>query len=39
MSDNEKIKETLSLLKKISKQEDLLEDQIINNEVQDWDEL
>ena len=36
---NELIKETLSLLKKISKQEDLLEDQVLNNEVQDWDEL
>ena len=36
---NKLIKETLSLLKKISKQEDLLEDQVLNNEVQDWDEL
>ena len=36
---NEKIQETLNLLNKISKQEDLLEDQVLNNEVQDWDEL
>ena len=36
---NEIIQETLNLLNKISKQEDLLEDQVLNNEVQDWDEL
>ena len=30
---NELIKETLSLLKRISKQENLLEDQVLNNEV------
>ena len=36
---NEIIQETLSLLNKISKQEDLLEDQVLNNEVQNWDEL
>ena len=35
----EKIKKTLSLLKKISKQEELLENQVLKNEVQDWDEL
>ena len=36
---NELIKETLCLLKKISEQEDLLDDQVLNNEVQNWDEL
>ena len=36
---NELIKETLSLLKKISKQENLLEDHVLNNEVQDWGQL
>ena len=36
---NELIQETLTLLEKISKQEDLLEDQVLNNNVQDWDEL
>ena len=36
---SELIQETLSILYKISKQEDLLEDQVLNNEVQDWDEL
>ena len=30
---NELIKETLSLLKRISKQENLLKDQVLNNEV------
>ena len=33
------IKETIHLLEKISKQEDLLEDQVLKNVVQDWDEL
>ena len=36
---NELIQETLTLLEKISKQEDLLENQVLNNDVQDWDEL
>ena len=36
---DELIQETLTLLKKISNQEDLLEDQVLNNNVQDWDEL
>ena len=35
----EMIEETLNLLKKISKQEDILEDQVLKNDVQDWDEL
>ena len=29
----------LNLLKKISKQEEILEDQVLKNDVQDWDEL
>ena len=33
------IEETLNLLKKISKQEEILEDQVLKNDVQDWDEL
>ena len=35
----ELITETLNLLKKISKQEEILEDQVLKNDVQDWDEL
>ena len=35
----EMIEETLNLLKKISKQEEVLEDQVLKNDVQDWDEL
>ena len=35
----EMIEETLNLLKKISKQEEILEDQVLKNDVQDWDEL
>ena len=35
----ELIIETLNLLKKISKQEEILEDQVLKNDVQDWDEL
>ncbi len=35
----ELITETLILLKKISKQEEILEDQVLKNDVQDWDEL
>ena len=35
----EMIQETLQLLEKISRQEDLLEDQVLKNEVQDWDDL
>ena len=35
----EMIQETLHLLEKISRQEDLLEDQVLKNEVQDWDNL
>ena len=35
----ELIKETLDLLKKISIQEELLEDQVLKNQVQNWDEL
>ena len=35
----EVIKETLDLLKKISIQEELLEDQVLKNQVQNWDEL
>ena len=35
----ERIQETINLLEKISKQEDLLEDQVLKNKVQDWDEL
>ena len=33
------IQETLDLLKKISKQEELLEDQVLKNQVHNWDEL
>ena len=33
------IEGTLNLLKKISKQEEILEDQVLKNDVQDWDEL
>ena len=33
------IQETIHLLEKISKQEDLLGDQVLKDEVQDWDEL
>ena len=33
------IQETLQILEKISRQEDLLEDQVLKNEVQDWDDL
>ena len=36
---SELIQETLTLLEKISKQEDLLEDQVLNNDLQNWDEL
>ena len=36
---DELFQETLTLLEKISKQEDLLEDQVLKNDVQDWDEL
>ena len=35
----ELITKTLNLLKKISKQEEILEDQVLKNDVQDWDEL
>ena len=35
----ELIQETLDLLKKISIQEELLEDQVLKNQVQNWDEL
>ena len=35
----EMVQETLQLLEKISRQEDLLEDQVLKNEVQDWDDL
>ena len=35
----EMIQETLQLLEKISRQEDLLEDQVLKNEVQDSDDL
>ena len=35
----EMIEEALNLLKKISKQEEILEDQVLKNDVQDWDEL
>ena len=35
----ELIQETLYLLKKISKQEEILEDQVLKNQVQNWDEL
>ena len=35
----ELIVETLNLLKKISKQEEILEDQVLKNDVQNWDEL
>ena len=35
----EMLEETLNLLKKISKQEEILEDQVLKNDVQDWDEL
>ena len=35
----EMIEETLNLLKKISKQEEILEDQVLKNDVQNWDEL
>ena len=35
----ELITETLNLLKKISKQEEILEDQVLKNDVQDWDKL
>ena len=35
----ELIIENLNLLKKISKQEEILEDQVLKNDVQDWDEL
>ena len=35
----EMIQETLDLLKKISIQEELLEDQVLKNQVQNWDEL
>ena len=34
-----KINKILELLKKISKQEDILEDQVLRNVVQNWDEL
>ena len=35
----ELITKTLNLLKKISKQEEILEDQVLKNDVQDWDKL
>ena len=35
----EMIQETLHLLEKISRQEDLLEDQVLKNKVQNWDNL
>ena len=35
----ELMQETLDLLKKISMQEELLEDQVLKNQVQNWDEL
>ena len=35
----EVIQETLDLLKKIFIQEELLEDQVLKNQVQNWDEL
>ena len=35
----EMIQQTLDLLKTISKQEEILEDQVLKNEVQDWDNL
>ena len=35
----ELITETLNLLKRISKQEEILEYQVLKNDVQDWDEL
>ena len=35
----EMIEEALNLLKKISKQEEILEDQVLKNDVQDWDDL
>ncbi len=35
----ELITKTLNLLKKISKHEEILEDQVLKNDVQDWDEL
>jgi regulator of RNase E activity RraA len=35
----EMIQKTLDLLKTISKQEEILEDQVLKNEVQDWDNL
>ena len=34
-----KINKILELLRKISKQEDLLEDQVFRNVIQNWDEL
>ena len=34
-----KVNKILELLKKISKQEDILEDQVLRNVVQNWDEL